>query len=84
MKKTEIEDWEKPHIRRYLFRFVIAGLAGMLALVVVALLFKHAGYGPPALGLVFLPWLIVGAMIIPVVYHEGVTEGRKHEPPSRE
>ena len=62
---------------KLLFKFFISGMVGMIAMAVVLFIFHKVGWSKnPSTGIFFLPWLIGGALIIPVAYRQGFKDGK--------
>ncbi len=77
--KTQIESWEKPKIKKLVWKFVGAAMVGMVAIGAVAVFFSFIGWrkNPPTTVLLIIPWAILLPLAIQVAYHQGVCDERQ-------
>ncbi len=69
-KKTE--PWQRKHIWRLSWVYLLASIAGMLGMFAIGELSHWLGWGRPSPGLIFIPWLVAGGMLIPAAFQKGV------------
>ena len=74
----DIESWERPHIRKCVRVFLVSGLAGALALIGLSVVLRDS-WGPCALGLLFIPWMVGGILLIPIAFHKGAELQRRRQ-----
>jgi ABC-type Co2+ transport system permease subunit len=73
------EPWERPHVRRFLLIFVVAGVAAMLGVGLIVLLCRWAGWDVGSTALLSVPWMIGGLLLIPAAFHKGVELERQRQ-----
>ena len=69
--KTD-ESWRIPHVRKLLISYMVGGLTGTIVVALLVWLFRDG----PSLGLSFIPWMVGGALIIPIAFNRGVESER--------
>ena len=74
----DVESWERPHMRKCVRVFLVSGLAGAMALIGLSLIFRDT-VGLIALGLLWLPWLIGGILLVPAAFHKGAELQRQRQ-----
>ena len=74
----DVESWDRPHIRKCVRVFLLSGLAGALAMIGLSAVFRDS-WGFMALGLLFIPWLVGGILMIPIAFHKGVELQRQRQ-----
>jgi hypothetical protein len=74
-----VEPWERPHARRYLLAFLAAGLSGTGASLLVNLLFRWVGWSSVSAGILSLPWMVAGLLLIPLAFHKGAELERQRQ-----
>ena len=73
-----IEPWERPHMRKCVRVFLVSGLAGAMALIGLSAVFRDS-LGLMALGLLFIPWMVGGILLIPIAFHQGAELQRQRQ-----
>jgi hypothetical protein len=74
----KVETWEGPHIRRFVLFFVLTGLGGTVAGVMIELLFRWLNWRANGYGLMLLlPWSLAGVWFINLSFHAGVEKERQ-------
>lgn len=81
--KVPVESWEKPHIRKLIWKASIGGIAGVIAVGGMSFLFSAIGWGHISPGLFSLSWIIVLLFTIPIAYHQGVCDERDRRTPKK-
>ena len=74
-----IEPWERPHMKKYVRVFLASGLAGALALVGISVVFRDRAWACIGLGMLWLPWMISGILLVPRVFHSGTELQRRRQ-----
>jgi len=75
---NDVESWERPHIRKCVRVFLVSGLAGAMALIGLSAVFRGS-WGLMALGLLFIPWMVGGILLIPIAFHKGADLQRQRQ-----
>ena len=75
--KTGLESWEKPKIRRLYMIGSAGGIAGMATIFGLSFIFRAIGWGAISVGALWIPWMVVLIMLIPIAYHQGVCNERE-------
>ena len=58
-------------------KYCIAGTGGMILTGAVIILFNKLGWSGLSRGMLCLPWMLSGMMLIPIAYRQGVKDGSK-------
>jgi hypothetical protein len=74
----DVESWERPHMRKCVRIFLVSGLAGAMAVVGLSAVFRDS-WGSMALGLLFIPWMVGGILLIPIAFHKGAELQRQRQ-----
>ncbi len=79
--KTSIENWEKPKVKKLVLVATLAGIAGMIAIVIVAVVLNKLFNLRASTALLFIPWMVAVFLLIPSAYHQGVCDERQRGKP---
>jgi fatty acid desaturase len=61
---------------KLVFKYFITGTGGMIAMAIALILFEKVGWSTnTSSGIMFLPWMIAGALAVPVAYKQGLKDG---------
>ena len=72
-----IEPWERPYMRKYVLAFGLSGIAGMIVTgLMIWWLFDPGQRGS---GMLCLPWMVVGILLVPAAFHKGAELQRKRQ-----
>ena len=74
----DIKPWERAYMRKYVRVFLVSGLAGAMALIGLSAVFRDS-LGLMALGLLFIPWMVGGILLIPIAFHKGAELQRQRQ-----
>ncbi|MBN1942646.1 MAG: hypothetical protein JW849_05055 [Phycisphaerae bacterium] len=75
----KMNSYEKPYVLRYMVAFIAGGAVGMSATVLVSYLFQRVGWGGMSTGVLCIPWIVCGAILIPAAVHKGVMLERERQ-----
>ena len=76
IKIEKAEPWESKQMRRLMLVYAAAGAAGDLVVVLVVLIFRALNWGEVSSGILFVPWMVAGLLLVPTAFHRGVVLGR--------
>jgi hypothetical protein len=75
----DIEPWERAYMRKYVLAFSLSGMAGMIVTGLMIWWLFGTGQGGTGLGLLCLPWAIVGSLLVPAAFHKGAELQRQRQ-----
>jgi len=73
----DVESWERAYIRKYVLAFGLSGIAGMIATGLI--LWLWPGDRQIGSGLLFIPWMVGGILLIPIAFHKGAELQRQRQ-----